>query len=373
MAGRRVHLMWAGSTLAAVVAIAALVLAGGAQVSTPLPDRLDDREFWRVSQEFSESDGTFHSENLVSNEIRFQTIIPALVDTVPTGRAYVGVGSEQNFTYMAAVRPSVAFIVDLRRGNLDLHLVYKTFFELSVDRAEFVSRVFARPRPDGLTATSSVDDIFAAFAGVPGSETLYAENLETVYTHLTKTRGFAISEGDREGIRFVYRSWFEAGPDIHYQLTGRGGRGGRGGGFPTYADLMTTTDGQGRHRSYLATEETFRWLKDLQTRNLVIPVVGNFGGPKALRAVAGWLRQHDATVGAFYTSNVEQYLWRDGLWEAFCASASTFPLDDASTFIRSERGGFAGAGNRGMGGFWLELEPIAERLAPCATPVAGSR
>lgn len=363
MAGRRVHLMWAGSTLAAVVAVAALVLAGSAQGSTPLPDRLDDGEFWRVSQDFSESDGTFHSENLVSNEIRFQTVIPPLVETVRAGRAYVGVGSEQNFTYMAAVRPSVAFIVDLRRGNLDLHLVYKTFFELSADRAEFVSRVFARPRPDGLTEKSSVDEIFAAFAGVPGNEALYGANLETIYTHLTKTRGFAISDGDREGIRFVYRSWFEAGPDIYYQLSGRGGRGG---GFPTYADLMTTTDGQGRHRSYLATEEMFRWLKDLQTRNLVIPVVGNFGGSQALRAVAGWLRQHDATVGAFYTSNVEQYLRRDGLWDEFCASASTFPIDGTSTFIRSERGGFAGAVNRGMGGFWLGLEPIGERLAPCA-------
>jgi hypothetical protein len=361
MAMFRARFVWAGSLLAVV--LAALVLrAGPPQASRPLPDRLSDQQFWQLSQDFSESDGTFHSENLVSNEIRFQTIVPELERTVRPGRAYVGVGSEQNFTYMAAVRPSIAFIVDLRRGNLDLHLIYKTFFELSADRAEFVSRVFSRPRPSMLTAASSVDEIFAAYAGVKPSEELYAANLRTIEEHLTKTHGFRLLDGDREGIRFVFRSWFEAGPDIHYQLTGRGGRGG----FPTYADLMTTTDGEGRHRSYLASDAAFRVVKDLHTRNLVIPVVGNFGGPTALRAVAGWLRQHGATVGAFYTSNVEQYLRRDGIWEQFCASASTFPIDDASTFIRSERGGFAGA-QRGVGGFWLGLEPITATTTACAS------
>jgi hypothetical protein len=357
----RAKFIWAGSIVA--VALAALVLrAGSPQATQPLPDRLTDAQFWQLSQTFSETDGTFHSENLVSNEIRFQTIVPELMRTVKPGRAYIGVGSEQNFTYITAVRPSIAFIVDLRRGNLDLHLIYKTFFELSADRPEFVSRMFARPRPDMLTATSSVDEIFAAYAGVAPSEALFAANIRAIEDHLTKTHGFTLLDGDREGIRFVYRSWFEAGPDIHYQLTGRGGRGG---GFPTYADLMTTTDGEGQHRSYLASEASFRLIKDLHTRNLVIPVVGNFGGPKALRAVAGWLKQHGATVGAFYTSNVEQYLRRDGIWEEFCASAATFPIDETSTFIRSERGGFAGA-QRGIGGFWLGLEPIGATTGACA-------
>jgi hypothetical protein len=356
----RARIVWAGPVLAVALAVLAL-RAGSPQATQPLPDRLSDQQFWQLSQDFSEPDGTFHSENLVSNEIRFQTIVPELERVVKAGRAYVGVGSEQNFTYMAAVRPSIAFIVDLRRGNLDLHLIYKSFFELSADRAEFVSRLFSRPRPPLLTATSSVDEIFVAYAGVAPSEDLYAANLRAIEEHLTKTHGFALLDGDREGIRFVYRSWFEAGPEIHYQLTGRG----RGGGFPTYADLMTTTDGEGRHRSYLASDDAFRVIKDLHTRNLVIPVVGNFGGPKALRAVAGWLTRHGATVGAFYTSNVEQYLRRDGIWDTFCASASTFPIDDSSTFIRSERGGFAGTPPRGLGGFWLGLEPIAATTSAC--------
>src|SRR5438477_2603013 len=106
----------------AVIAVIA-VFASGAWAQ--LPVRLSDQEFWKLLSEYSEPDGTFHSENLVSNEVRFQGVIPALTQTVKPGRAYVGVGSEQNFTYIAAVRPAMAFLVDIRRGNLDLHLIYK--------------------------------------------------------------------------------------------------------------------------------------------------------------------------------------------------------------------------------------------------------
>src|SRR5881296_1824997 len=115
-----------------------------------LPAQLSDREFWRIIEEFSEPNGYFRSDNLLSNEIWFQNVIPELVQRTRMGGAYLGVGPEQNFTYIAALKPKIAFITDIRRGNLDLQLMYKALFELSKDRSEFVSRLFARKRPDGL-------------------------------------------------------------------------------------------------------------------------------------------------------------------------------------------------------------------------------
>ena len=102
--------------------------------------------------ELSEADGFFRSDNLVSNELFMQRVIPDLTRIVKPGRVYLGVGPEQNFTYIAAIKPAMAFIIDVRRGNLQLHLMYKALFELSSDRADFVSRLFslkrpARPRP----------------------------------------------------------------------------------------------------------------------------------------------------------------------------------------------------------------------------------
>ena len=130
---------------------------------------------------------------------------------------------------------------------------------------------------------------------------------------------------------------------------------------------MTATDDAGQARSYLATEATFAFLKDLHSRNQIVPVVGNFGGPKALRAVATYLKQRRMVVGAFYASNVEQYLEQGGLWNNFCASVATMPLDARSRLVRSRRGGFNGArGGTQGGGFRLELVPLAAEVKGCA-------
>ena len=50
------------------------------------------------------------------------------------------------------------------------------------------------------------------------------------------------------------------------------------------------------------------------------------------------LPSRGAMLTAYYTSNVEQYLFQNGRWEAFYANLGALPLDDASTLIRSARG-----------------------------------
>ncbi|HEY7057848.1 MAG TPA: hypothetical protein VH458_15035, partial [Vicinamibacterales bacterium] len=277
-----------------------------------IPERLGDQEFWTLVTDFSEPNGYFRSDNLLSNEIWLQYVIPELLSVAQPNRVYMGVGPEQNFTYIAALKPSIAFIVDVRRGNLDLHLMYKALFELSTDRVDFVSKLFSRKRPDGLTASSSVQEIFNAFANVETSESLFNENLKAILDNLTKTHGFVLAPDDPQGIEYVYQNFQTYGPGLTYWMSGRGGGFGRN--SPSYADLMLSTDEAGQARSYLATEENFAVLKELESRNLLVPVVGNFAGPKAIRAVGSFLKERHATVAAFYLSNVEQYLNMDGLW-----------------------------------------------------------
>ena len=304
-----------------------------------------------MSRDSSEDDGFFRSDNLLSNETSFQYIIPDLLKAAKQGRVYIGVGPEQNFTYIAALKPAMAVIIDIRHGNLDVHLTYKALFELSKDRAEFVSRLFSRKRPAGLTAQSTARQIFSAYATADGSQELYEENLKAVEDQLTKKHGFALTSGDLDGIRWALSNYYQFGPAISYNsslsanvppaIVGASGGGGRGGGNNgvNYASLMMADDGNGEYRSFLANEENFAFLKDLETRNLIIPVVGDFGGPKAIRAVGRYLKSIDAMVSAFYVSNVEQFLVQDGKWDTFSASSSTLPLDESSTFIRTGRGG----------------------------------
>jgi hypothetical protein len=173
--------------------------------------------------------------------------------------------------------------------------------------------------------------------------------LKAVEDQLIKKHGFALTAGDREGIAWALSNYYKFGPNINYGsslssgtppevvgVTG-GGRGGLNGA--NYASLMTADDGDGKNRSYLATEENFQILKDLETRNMVVPVVGDFGGTKAIRAVAQYLHSVDAKVSAFYVSNVEQFLYQGSTWDNFCRSVRALPIDETSMFIRSGRGG----------------------------------
>ena len=325
-----------------------------------LPTRLADDDFWRMVTSFSERAGTFPSDNLLSNETTLQHVIPELTNTVKAGGVYLGVGPEQNFTYMVALRTRMAFIFDIRRGNLALHLIYKALFEMSADRAEFVSRLFARKRPAGLTADSTIADIFAAVAKEHSSESLYVENVRAVVNHLTKNHHFVLDAGDLLRLQHDYRAFHLFGPTIRYSSSrNEGGREGE----PSYADLMAATDGIGQLRGYLASDESFRFLKQLEIDNLVIPLVGNFAGPRAIRAVGQYLRDRSATVSVFYVSNVEEYLRQDGVLPAFCANVASLPLDEASTFIRSVRG------HTPDGVFTLNsaLTPIAQMPADCRT------
>jgi hypothetical protein len=299
-----------------------------------LPSSLSDEAFWRLVSDFSEPNGFFRSDNFLSNEVEYQWVIPTLTSAVGTGGVYLGVGPEQNFTYIAALRPKLAFIVDIRRGNLHEHLLYKAFIEMSADRAEFLSRLFARKRPADLPPSPDIEQLMAAYQHEEASAELFDRNLRTAREWLVRHHSFDLSDDDLNGLEYVYKAFYEGGPDLNYSFPNGGFF--RGGNFPTYADLMSETDGHGEHRSYLASEDQFQALREIEKNNAIVPLVGNFAGPKALRAVGGYLRQHNATVSAFYTSNVEMYLFQQGDdWKKFYGNVATLPVTEKSTFIRS--------------------------------------
>src|SRR5205814_2464991 len=125
-----------------------------------------DDAFWNMVTNMSEPDGQFRYENFISNELQFQYVIPSLKATTHPGGVYLGVGPEQNFTYIVALEPKIAFITDIRRQNMLELMLYKAFFEQSADRADFMSRLFARKRPSSVTANSTVEELFSAFHDV---------------------------------------------------------------------------------------------------------------------------------------------------------------------------------------------------------------
>lgn len=314
--------------------VIALLLAVSAATAPAqeIPSRLADTTYWRLVTQFSEPSGNFPSDNLLSNETSLQYVIPELVRTTKPGGVYLGVAPEQNFTYLAALKPKIAFIVDIRHDNSLLLLVYKAIFEMSADRADFTSRLFSRPRPAGLDTTATIEQLMQAYSAVRSDSALFLRNLAAVKERLLKTHGFPLTTDELASIDYVYAWFYHAGPDLSYNMN----MGGYRGHFPTYAMLMLETDGAGAHRSYLASEANFRVVKDMEGKNLIVGMTGDFTGPKALRAVGDYVRERHATITAFYVSNVEFYLFRqDDDWKKFYANVATLPLDSSSTFIRS--------------------------------------
>jgi hypothetical protein len=316
-----------------------------------LPDRLADSTFWRLVTTFSEPSGYFASDNYVSNENEWQYVIPPKLSAVDRNGAYLGVGPEQNFTYIAAFQPRIAFITDIRRQNMLQHLLYKALIEMSADRAELLSMLFARIRPNGVDSASTPAQLVAAFSPVAPDSALYFNTLRRVYDQLVQHHGFTLTRSDSTSIRDVLSVFVDAGLDVNYasgtsHTVGTTVRGGGVSfdretrpmrpGYSTFSSLMLEDDGAGVNRGWLGSEIAFRVVKEYQTRNLIIPIVGDFAGGKALRSVGEYLAGYKIRVSAFYVSNVEQYLFEDATnWSKFYANVAALPLNSNAMFIRS--------------------------------------
>jgi hypothetical protein len=326
-----------------------------------IPDRLDDREFWSLINGVSEAGGSFRSDNFLSNERMFQVVIPRLQRITRPGGIYLGVGPEQNFTYIVALQPRMAIIFDIRRQNMIEHLMYKALFELSPTRAEFLSKLFCRPRFAGDDTVSDVGGLMDRYGDATRDSLLARRTLASIKQTLVR-HGFMLTAADLASLDYVFDAFCTRGPDIDYSYPSQ--RGGFGRGMPSYAELMLATDSAGTSRSYLATEANYRYMRSMHARNLIVPVVGDFAGPKAIRTVAQYLKRRGATVTAFYTSNVEQYLFQQADdWQRFYENVETLPIDQRSMFIRSIGGGARGLGSgRPFGRLGSVLSSIQEIL-----------
>ena len=321
-----------------------VLLCPGAQiarVADALPARLSDTDFWNLINTLSEPAGTFSSENVLSNESGFSFAISDLLRQTGSDGVYLGVGPEQNFNYIAAVRPRMAFIIDIRRQNLLEHLLYKALFEISDNRADFLSRLFSRTPQKRLSSGATARELFTVFADAPTDAVAFQANVRRIKAVLTAQHKFALTPEDIAAIERLYEVFRDFGPQVDYNATGRM-PGGRTDAMPTYAELMTETDEDARERSYLSSEESFQFIRTVESRNLLVPLVGDFGGPKAIRAVAQYLKDHRASVSVFYLSNVEAYLFRGALGPNpnggavnFYNNVRNLPLTASSMFVRS--------------------------------------
>lgn len=299
------------------------------------PESLSAAEFSQLIRETSEDGGYFRSDNFTSNETSYLHVVDKLRQLGATGGAYIGVGPEQNFTYIAKIRPQIAFIIDIRRQAVIQHLMYKAVFHLSPTRPQFLARLFSKPLPKEkpFAADAPINDLLAYFDKTESDEKTYAANLAEIRKTIQEDFQFPLNERDQTSLEYVYKNFRQDGLTIAYRMDGSWG-----GYFPSLKEIIECTDLNGKQGNFLASVDDYDFVRGMHRKNLIIPVVGDFAGSKALVAIGDYLRKHNLTVTAYYTSNVEQYLFSNDVFADFANNIKKLPLTDKSLFIRAVAG-----------------------------------
>lgn len=315
--------------------------AGSAVAERParpstVPEAIPGDEWVALVDSLSEPGGFFDTDNLVSNESSFLNVLGPMRRLGVYGGAYVGVGPDQNFSYMAQQRPVLAFILDIRRDNLLQHLLFKALFHEADTRVEYLSLLLgvAPPSPaDGFDWTGAeVDAILEWVRQAPGGEgTDEADAARERVLDRIDGFGLSLDDDDRATIRRFHDEFVRRGLGLRFTTLGQPARPF----YPTFGDLLAARDLSGEAGSYLASRDDFAYLKALQEANRVIPVVGDLAGPRALRAIGDEVRRRDLVIRAFYVSNVEFYLAGDGTFERFARTVAELPMDEFSVLVRS--------------------------------------
>jgi hypothetical protein len=302
------------------------------QLVAPPAPRAVDSIFADLVVGLSEPGGFFWSDNLVSNETSYLHVIGKLDELGVRGGAYIGVGPEQNFSYIAEIRPAVAFIVDIRRDNLLLHLFFKAAAELARNRLEYLCFLYGRSPPADVERWSDrpVEDLLD-YLDAAGADSNAVEAQERRLFDRIGRLGVPLTGADLEAIARLHGEFVSAGLSLRFSSLGARAWPI----FPTARQLYLETDLRGVRSSYLPSEERFRVLQRLQRAGRVVPVVGNLAGPRALRAVGQYVAGLGEAVSLLYTSNVEYYLFREGGFDAFAANVATLPRSARSHLARS--------------------------------------
>lgn len=355
---------------AAVVAVAPYPAVAVQPSTRSVPDSIGD--FAALVRSLSDSGGYFDTDNLISNELGYQQVIGAMDRLGVRGGAYIGVGPDQNFTYIARVRPRIAFLLDIRRDNMLQHLLFKSLFARASNRAEYLALWTGRPVPANIASfdTRPIDALVTWIDATPATSASSLRAKEMVRDDVQRM-GLSLSARDFATIARFHDQFIADGLSLRFTSTGRAPQSY----YPTLRQLILEHDASGRMRGYLASEDDFQFVKSMQRRNLMIPVTGDLAGPKSLSTIGRYLAANNARVSTLYVSNVEDYLLRDRSFGAYATAVRALPRDTNAVIIRSFFGGAYGLADASPEYYATQLLERLDRFVadPAVTSVARYR
>src|SRR5262249_22795893 len=184
--------LWKRSLIAALLAIFVM----SATASRVAQASRDHKAFAALSARLSEPGGYFDSDNLISNETSYLHVIGKLRELGVSGGVYIGVGPDQNFSYIARIRPRLAIMIDIRRDNLLQHLLFKALFAHSRNRVEYLCNFFGKPFPKTKGwDTRNLKELVEYIDGTASDSKLFDKTLKDVRQEIQKY-GMSLSQSD---------------------------------------------------------------------------------------------------------------------------------------------------------------------------------
>lgn len=307
--------------------LAILFVSVSAQTATAK----DHKEFAALSARLSEQAGFFDSDNLISNETSYLHVFGKLTEFKIRGGVYLGVGPDQNFTYIAKIRPTRAIMIDIRRDNLLQHLMFKALFERAKNRIEYLCLLFGKPFPkDKGWETRDVKALVDYIDTTKSDQKLFDKLVDDIKKEVQRF-GIQLNETDLKTIATIQNAFFEAGLDVRYSSHNRPPRSI----YPSMRDLMLEKDLEGEQHNYFAAEDDWQFIKRMEDQDLIIPAVGDLAGTSAMKNIGKYLNELKERVSAFYCSNVEFYVHRQSQYDRFLDNLAALPIDKNSLIIRS--------------------------------------
>lgn len=280
----------------------------------------------------SEENQYFDTDNLISNESSYLHVVSMLEAEDLKGGVYIGVGPGQNFSYLAASAPELAFIFDIRKDNVLLHLMHKALFTLNESRVNYLAMLMGFPLTSGRT-DEDVDDINLIVASLDAANP-EGGSVEAHWTAIEaelRTYGAGLEEADYIRVRQLYSEFVRMGFDLRFTSHNRPPQSY----YPTYRELILERDENGRQASFLASGDRYRRIRNMQLEDRIIPVVGDLSGDKAVLALEEYLKANNLEVMLVYTSNVEFYLMMRGRFDQYATQISELPRAPGALMIRS--------------------------------------
>lgn len=288
-------------------------------------------EHWRHMVSTLSLPGASSSPGYVCQNGSYLQVAKSLVARAPADGVYIGVGQDENLSYIALTRPVLALVVGSNHDQLLLQLMYKALFEIAADRQAFLVGLLGADGSE--LRPASPDDRLSLLMDRVGRLPRTEASFESAHRAIQRrvvSFGLDLGPDANSKLRDVHQAFFRRGLELRHAPNDRTGNPET---FPTLRTVLESVSPDGAVRSFLGTSAYFDSVRRLHASNRIVPLVGTL--PDALPVVAAFLRQRSLEVGVVHVSSTELAIATPQAFAKWTRSLATLPKSKGALFIRA--------------------------------------